>query len=43
MTLITAPAISTGYVIRPDGYVGYHARPLTEEGLFAYLAAATGL
>jgi hypothetical protein len=35
-----APGISTGYVIRPDGYVGYHARPLTEEGLFAYLAAA---
>ena len=33
-----APGISAGYVIRPDGYVGYHARPLTEEGLFAYLA-----
>jgi 2-polyprenyl-6-methoxyphenol hydroxylase-like FAD-dependent oxidoreductase len=34
-----APAISTGYLIRPDGYVGYHARPMTEQGLATYLAA----
>jgi 2-polyprenyl-6-methoxyphenol hydroxylase-like FAD-dependent oxidoreductase len=34
-----APGINTGYVIRPDGYVGYHARPLTERGLFDYLAS----
>lgn len=35
-----APGISTGYVIRPDGYVRYHARPFAAQGLFEYL---TGL
>lgn len=34
-----APDINTGYVIRPDGYVGYHARPLTTEGLLNYFAS----
>jgi 2-polyprenyl-6-methoxyphenol hydroxylase-like FAD-dependent oxidoreductase len=34
-----APGISTGYVIRPDGYVGYHARPLTERGFFDYFSS----
>jgi hypothetical protein len=38
-----APGVSTGYLIRPDGYVGYHARPLTEKGLFAYLASTAAL
>jgi 2-polyprenyl-6-methoxyphenol hydroxylase-like FAD-dependent oxidoreductase len=33
-----SPAVHTGYLIRPDGYVGYHARPVTEHGLLAYLA-----
>ena len=36
------PEINTGYVIRPDGYVGYHGRPLTVHGLCDYLAAAEG-
>jgi 2-polyprenyl-6-methoxyphenol hydroxylase-like FAD-dependent oxidoreductase len=31
-----APGINTGYVIRPDGYVGYHGRPMTNQGLFGY-------
>jgi 2-polyprenyl-6-methoxyphenol hydroxylase-like FAD-dependent oxidoreductase len=37
-----APQVNTGYVIRPDGYVGYHGRPMTEQGLFGYLAALAG-
>jgi 2-polyprenyl-6-methoxyphenol hydroxylase-like FAD-dependent oxidoreductase len=37
-----APGVNTGYVIRPDGYVGYHARPMTEQGLFNYLGALSG-
>jgi pentachlorophenol monooxygenase len=28
-----------GYLIRPDGYVGYRAGPVTEPGLLAHLAA----
>jgi hypothetical protein len=32
-----APDVGTGYVIRPDGYVGYHGRPMTEQGFFNYL------
>ncbi len=27
----------TGYLIRPDGYIGYHARPLTKRGILRYL------
>jgi 2-polyprenyl-6-methoxyphenol hydroxylase-like FAD-dependent oxidoreductase len=34
-----APGINTGYVIRPDGYVGYHGRPMTEQGVFNYSRA----
>src|SRR5580698_4507324 len=37
-----APGLNTGYVIRPDGYVGYHARPMTEQGLFQYLGELSG-
>jgi hypothetical protein len=37
-----APEVNTGYVIRPDGYVGYHGRPLTLHGLDDYLAAVAG-
>jgi 2-polyprenyl-6-methoxyphenol hydroxylase-like FAD-dependent oxidoreductase len=37
-----APEVNTGYVIRPDGYVGYHGRPLTVLGLCDYLAAVAG-
>ena len=33
----------TGYLIRPDGYIAYHARPLTESGLLVYLHEATFL
>jgi len=33
------PEVSTGYIIRPDGYVGYHGRPLTVHGVDDYLAA----
>jgi hypothetical protein len=36
------PEVNTGYVIRPDGYVGYHGRPLTVHGLDDYLAAVAG-
>jgi hypothetical protein len=32
-----APGVNTGYVIRPDGYVGYHGRPMNAQGLFDYL------
>jgi 2-polyprenyl-6-methoxyphenol hydroxylase-like FAD-dependent oxidoreductase len=34
-----APGTGTAYLIRPDGYVGYHARPLTAEGVRTALAA----
>ncbi len=37
-----APEVNTGYVIRPDGYVGYHGRPLTVHGLDDYLSAVAG-
>jgi 2-polyprenyl-6-methoxyphenol hydroxylase-like FAD-dependent oxidoreductase len=37
-----SPEVNTGYVIRPDGYVGYHGRPLTVDGLVDYLAALAG-
>jgi 2-polyprenyl-6-methoxyphenol hydroxylase-like FAD-dependent oxidoreductase len=37
------PEVNTGYVIRPDGYVGHHARPLTVQSLRDYLAATTGI
>jgi 2-polyprenyl-6-methoxyphenol hydroxylase-like FAD-dependent oxidoreductase len=33
------PDNNTGYLIRPDGYVGYHGRPMTESGVFGYLEA----
>jgi 2-polyprenyl-6-methoxyphenol hydroxylase-like FAD-dependent oxidoreductase len=33
-----APGSGTGFVVRPDGYVGYHARPTSEKGLLEYLA-----
>ncbi len=38
-----APGVNTGYVIRPDGYVGYHGRPMTGEGLFNYLGVLAGM
>ena len=31
-----APGVNTGYLIRPDGYVGLHSRPITEDRLFQY-------
>ncbi|MBV8865782.1 MAG: FAD-dependent monooxygenase [Acidobacteriaceae bacterium] len=34
-----APGVNTGYAIRPDGYVGYHGRPITEHGFLDYLSA----
>jgi len=34
-----SPSLNTCYVIRPDGYVGYHERLMTEHGAFAHLAA----
>jgi len=36
------PEVNTGYIIRPDGYVGYHGRPLTVHGVDDYLAAVAG-
>jgi 2-polyprenyl-6-methoxyphenol hydroxylase-like FAD-dependent oxidoreductase len=38
-----APGVNTGFVIRPDGYVGYHARPMTEPGLLNYLSGLAGI
>ncbi len=32
------PAATNAYLIRPDGYIGYHARPLTQQGIVDYLA-----
>ncbi|WP_263355630.1 FAD-dependent monooxygenase [Acidicapsa ligni] len=32
-----APGINTGYIVRPDGYIGYHARPITESAVLNYL------
>jgi hypothetical protein len=29
----------TAYLIRPDGYIGYHARPFTQQGILDYLTA----
>jgi hypothetical protein len=36
------PEVNTGYIIRPDRYVGYHGRPLTVHGVDDYLAAVVG-
>jgi 2-polyprenyl-6-methoxyphenol hydroxylase-like FAD-dependent oxidoreductase len=33
------PTAATAYLIRPDGYIAYHARPLTQQGIVDYLAA----
>ncbi len=33
------PTAATGFLIRPDGYIGYHARPLTSQGIIDYLSA----
>jgi hypothetical protein len=33
------PTAYTAYLIRPDGYIGYHARPMTQQGIIDYLAA----
>jgi 2-polyprenyl-6-methoxyphenol hydroxylase-like FAD-dependent oxidoreductase len=33
------PAHGTAYLVRPDGYVGYHARPWSEDGIAAHLDA----
>jgi hypothetical protein len=30
---------ATAYLIRPDGYIGYHGRPITQQGIIDYLAA----
>jgi 2-polyprenyl-6-methoxyphenol hydroxylase-like FAD-dependent oxidoreductase len=35
------PTPATAYLIRPDGYIGYHARPITQQGIINYLAALT--
>jgi hypothetical protein len=32
-----ASADHSAFLIRPDGYIGYHARPITEAGLLKYL------
>jgi 2-polyprenyl-6-methoxyphenol hydroxylase-like FAD-dependent oxidoreductase len=32
-----APGIDSGYAIRPDGYIGYLGRPVTEQELLNYL------
>jgi 2-polyprenyl-6-methoxyphenol hydroxylase-like FAD-dependent oxidoreductase len=33
------PTAATAYLVRPDGYIGYHARPITQQGIINYLAA----
>ena len=33
------PTTTTAYLIRPDGYIGYHARPITQQGIIDYFAA----
>jgi 2-polyprenyl-6-methoxyphenol hydroxylase-like FAD-dependent oxidoreductase len=33
------PTTATGYLIRPDGYIGHHARPITEQGIVSYLTS----
>jgi len=35
------PTTATAYLIRPDGYIGYHSRPITEQGVIDYLSALT--
>jgi len=35
------PTASTAFLIRPDGYIGYHARPFTPQGIIDYLSALT--
>jgi hypothetical protein len=37
-----APGVNTGYLIRPDGYVAYHARPLPAEGFGEYWRTLVG-
>jgi 2-polyprenyl-6-methoxyphenol hydroxylase-like FAD-dependent oxidoreductase len=36
---IYRPTHATAYLIRPDGYIGYHARPVTRQGIIDYLTA----
>jgi hypothetical protein len=31
------PGSETCYLVRPDGYICYRARPVTESGIFLYL------
>jgi 2-polyprenyl-6-methoxyphenol hydroxylase-like FAD-dependent oxidoreductase len=38
---IYKPEPATAYLIRPDGYIAYHARPITQQGIIDYLAALT--
>jgi 2-polyprenyl-6-methoxyphenol hydroxylase-like FAD-dependent oxidoreductase len=38
-----SPAANTGYLIRPDGHIGYCGRPMTERGVFDYLGTLSGL
>jgi hypothetical protein len=33
------PTAATAYLIRSDGYIGYHGRPITQQGIIDYLAA----
>ena len=33
------PTPATAYLIRPDGYIGYHARPVTQRGIIDYLTS----
>jgi 2-polyprenyl-6-methoxyphenol hydroxylase-like FAD-dependent oxidoreductase len=34
---VYSPDANTAYLIRPDGYIGYHARPLSVDGLLRYV------
>jgi FAD binding domain-containing protein len=31
-----APSLKIGFLIRPDGYIGLHSRPVTADGFFRY-------
>ncbi len=35
------PAAATAFLVRPDGYIGYHARPFTSQGVIEYFSALT--
>ena len=35
------PTLATAFLIRPDGYIGYHARPITQQGIIDYFADIT--